>query len=85
MALPAMAAGQDSALSNSLVEQLCRTRLFELFPEVPGKEIEECYMQCGGVLRVTYQMLLERMATAPVAPPVVSIPPTPRSGSSAYG
>ena len=46
------------------MEQLCRTRLFELFPELPGTEVEECYMRCGGVLRVTYQMLLERMASA---------------------
>lgn len=48
-------------------------------------------MRCGGVLRVTYLMLLERMATAPVAPPAVSILPTSpaerfrRTSSSTYG
>ena len=67
-----------AALSDSLIEQLCRSRLFELFPEVPGKEVEDCYMRCGGVLRVTYQMLLERMATAPVVapPPMIFSPST---------
>ena len=69
-----------AALSDSLIEQLCRSRLFELFPEVPGKEVEDCYMRCGGVLRVTYQMLLERMATAPmVAPPPMIFSPSTSS------
>ena len=55
------------AATDAVVEQLCRTRLFELFPELPGREVEECYMRCGGVLRITYQMLLERIPAASAA------------------
>ena len=42
--------------------QLCVARLFELFPELPRREVEECYLRSGRVLRVTYQLLLEALA-----------------------
>jgi hypothetical protein len=52
MALPAMAAasGQESdSLADSLVEQLCRSRLFELFPEV-ACACRACQNQLGAHL-----------------------------------
>eukprot|EP01045_Picozoa_sp_COSAG04_P009489 COSAG04_NODE_550_length_12709_cov_6.177637_10_plen_388_part_00 len=42
--------------------QLCVARLFELFPELPRREVEDCYLRSGRVLRVTYQLLLEALA-----------------------
>lgn len=78
-------ADDGSSHNNSLVEQLCRSRLFELFQELPGQEVEDCYMRCGGVLRSTYQMLLERMASTPVNTPIFPPSTAHRSMSSGDG
>eukprot|EP01047_Picozoa_sp_COSAG01_P066615 COSAG01_NODE_9230_length_2512_cov_6.851637_4_plen_297_part_00 len=50
-------------LESDSVRQVQKSRLFELFSELPAPVIDECCAKCAGDLQATYQLLLERLSS----------------------
>jgi hypothetical protein len=60
---PAPAPAPAVDLESDSVRQAQKSRLFELFSELPAPVIDECCGKCAGDLQATYQLLLERLSS----------------------